>query len=173
MRHELRLDHPARLVVPAPPRPQHGVHLVDEDNRRRQLPRQREHRRDQLVAVAVPLLRQRRDVQVDEDGAGLVRERLGQHGLAAAGGPVEEDAGGGGEEGRGPRVQAGEGERVDDGFVEVGDEGVEAADVREGDGDFGGVDHFLCDLLLVRRQFEGRAAMVAARGGWSGVVAVG
>lgn len=43
----------------------------------------------------------------------------------------------------------GQGEGVDDGFAEVVDDGVEPADVREGDGDFGRGDDFHGDSLFV------------------------
>jgi len=68
-------------------------------------------------------------VQVYEAGAGFVGEGFGEHGFAAAGGAVEEDARGGGEEGGGVRVEVWEGEGVDYGFFEFFDYGVEAADV--------------------------------------------
>ncbi|KAK0944794.1 hypothetical protein LTS01_026076, partial [Friedmanniomyces endolithicus] len=99
MRHELRLHHPARLVLATPPLAQHSVDFVNEDDTRLQLPREGEHGGDEFIAVAVPFLRERGDVQIDEAGAAFAREGFGEHGFAAAGGAVEEDSGGGGEEG--------------------------------------------------------------------------
>jgi hypothetical protein len=88
--HELGLDHAACFVLARSALSQDGVNLVDEDNARLQLPCQAEDGVDELVGVAVPLLRQGGDVQIDEAGAGLVGEGLGEHRLAAAGGPVKE-----------------------------------------------------------------------------------
>lgn len=106
-----------------------GVDFVDEDDRGLELARKAEHRGDELIGVAVPLLGYGADVQVYEAGAGLVGEGFGEHGLAAARGAVKEDARGRGEERGRVAVEVREGERVDDGFFELFDYGVEAADV--------------------------------------------
>jgi len=86
-------------MLPTAPRAQHSIDLVDEDDAGLKFAREREDGVDELVAVAVPLLRKRRDMQIYERGPRLVRKSFGEHGFAAAGRTVEEDAGGGGEEG--------------------------------------------------------------------------
>lgn len=72
------------MVTPAP-LTHEAVNLINEDDRRLELPRQAEERMDELVGLAEPLVRERRDVQVDECRAGLFRECLGEQSLSAPG----------------------------------------------------------------------------------------
>jgi hypothetical protein len=69
-----------------------GVDLVDEDDGGLELAGEAEDGADELIRVAVPLLRYGADVQVYEAGARLMGEGFGEHGFAAAGGTVEENA---------------------------------------------------------------------------------
>lgn len=153
-RHALCLDHAAGLVLAAAPLAEDGVNLIDEHNAGLQLPCQTEHRIDQLIAITIPLLRQRRDVQVDEAGAGLVRQRLCQHRLAAARGAIEQHARRRAQQRRAVAVQVRHGERVDDALLELLDDAVEAANVLKRDGDLLGRDHLHGDGLLVRAQVQ-------------------
>ena len=136
-------------MLAAPARAQHGVDLVDEDDAGLEFAGEGEDGIDELIAVAVPFLRQRRDMQVDERGAGFVRERFRKHGLAAAGRAVEQHPRGSGEQRGGVRVEMRHRERVDDGFFELGDYGREPADVFECHGDVFGRDDVHRDGLLV------------------------
>lgn len=74
------------------PHARHIVDLVDEDNRGLHFTREREHGGDHFVADAVLLLREGRDMQAQESGAAVTRQGFDQHGLAAAGRSVEQDA---------------------------------------------------------------------------------
>lgn len=116
-------------MITLTPLPQETINLVDKNNTRLRLLRQAKQARYKLIRLSEPLIRQHGCGDVDECCAGLFGEGFGEHGFAAAGGAVEEDAfrcgkesGGGGEEGG---VEQGE----DDGFAEGGDYVVETADV--------------------------------------------
>jgi len=127
----LGLDHAAGFVFTAPPLSENCVNLVDEDDAWLQFPCQTEYRVNELVAVAVPLFCQSRDVQVDEAGARFVCEGFCKHSLSATGRTVEEDAAGCAEERGRVRVEVGHGKGVDDGFLEFVDYRVEATDICE------------------------------------------
>ena len=60
---------------------EHGIDLVE-----------REDGADQLIRIPVPFFRQGGDVEVDEAGPALVRQRFGEHGLAASRRSVQQDA---------------------------------------------------------------------------------
>ncbi len=75
-----------------PRRPPDGVELVDEDDRRFVLARDREQPADAGRAEAGEHLDERRRRLGEELRAGLVRDRLGQQRLAGARRPVQEDA---------------------------------------------------------------------------------
>ena len=116
-------------MLAAPPRSEHRINLVDEDDTGLEFPREREDRVDDLVGVAVPFFGQGGDVEVYEGGAGLVGESFGEHGFSAAWGSVEENTGGGGEERRSVGVEVRHCKRIDYGFFKFFDDGFEAADV--------------------------------------------
>lgn len=148
----LGLHHAARLMFTAPSLAQHSVDLVDKDNTRLQLPRQTEDSVDQLVAVAIPLLGEGGDVQVDEAGARLVCEGLCQHGLSAARGAVQKHTAGGAQQRRRVRVEVRHCERVDDRLLELFDDRVQAANVVKRHWDLLGRDDLHGDGLLVAVQ---------------------
>ena len=100
-------------MLAAPPRSEHGVDLIDEDNAGLEFPREREDRIDDLVGVAVPFFGQGGDVEVYEGGTGFVGEGFGEHGFSTAGGSVEEDTGGGGEERRSVGIEVRHCKRID------------------------------------------------------------
>ena len=128
VRHELGLHHGASLVVRAAARPKNRVDFVDEDNGGLELARERENGGHEFIRVAIPLLRESADVEVDEAGAGLFGECARKHGFTASRRSVEKHTLGGGEERRGVGKEGGESERVDDGFAEFVDDGFQAAD---------------------------------------------
>eukprot|EP00754_Rhynchopus_humris_P014034 Rhum_TRINITY_DN14364_c12_g1::Rhum_TRINITY_DN14364_c12_g1_i1::g.85562::m.85562 len=85
-RHDLVLDLARRLVLialPAPP--QQPVDLVDEDDARRNLRREREDRLRELLALAHPLRRDRRGADREKRRAHRRGNRLRDHRLPGAG----------------------------------------------------------------------------------------
>lgn len=81
--HLLCLNHVTGLVLSARSCSQHRIDFVDEHDSGLELARQTEHSADELVAVAIPLLRKSRNVQIDKACARLMRQRLCQHSLSA------------------------------------------------------------------------------------------
>jgi hypothetical protein len=152
--HEFGLDHAAGFVFTAPPLSENCVNLVDEDDAWLQFPCQTEYCVNELVAVAVPLFCQSRDVQVDEAGARFVREGFCKHSLSATGRTVEEDAAGCAEERGRVRVEVGHGKGVDDGFLEFVDYRVEATDILEAHGNLFRRNNLHGNRLFVGAQVE-------------------
>lgn len=116
-------------MITLTPLPQKAVNLINKNNTRLRLPRQAEQARHELVRLAEPLVREHGGGDVDERRAGLFREGFGEHGFAAAGWTVEQDAFGGGKEGGGGGEKGGVEEGEDDGFAEGGDYFIQPADV--------------------------------------------
>jgi hypothetical protein len=141
-------------VLSASPLAQYCVDLVDEDDARLQLAGQTEDGVDELVAVTIPLLCEGRNVQVDEAGARLVGQGLGQHSLSAAGGAVQQHAARGAQQRRRMRVEVRHGQRVDDRLLQLLDDGVQTANVFERHGDLLGRNHLHSDALLVAVQHQ-------------------
>jgi hypothetical protein len=129
--HEFGFDHVGGFVIIGAALSEHGVDLVDEDYARLEFAREGEDSGDDLVAIAVILFGQSRDVKVDEASFRLFGECFGEHCLATTGRTVEEDAFGGREQRAigGEKLGLSEGE--DYGLAEVLDDAVEAADVIE------------------------------------------
>ena len=87
----LGFDHPTGFMFFASSGAEDGIDLVDEHDTRLKFPSEREDGADKLIRIAVPFLRQGGDVEVDEAGPALVRQRFGEHGLAASGRAVQQD----------------------------------------------------------------------------------
>lgn len=107
---------------------QERVDLVNEHDARLRLAREREQARDELVRLAVPLVREHRRGDVDERRARLLRERLREHRLPAAGRAEEQDAFRRAEEGGGCE-EVGEAEGVDYRLLQRGNNRVEPSNV--------------------------------------------
>ena len=95
----LGFDHAAGFVLAAAALAENGVNFVDEDDAGLEFAGETEDGVDELVGVAVPFLRQGRDVEVDEAGAAFMGEGFGEHGLATTRRTVQKDTRGCGEEG--------------------------------------------------------------------------
>mmetsp|Transcript_5095 Transcript_5095/g.12244 ORF Transcript_5095/g.12244 Transcript_5095/m.12244 type:complete len:294 (-) Transcript_5095:107-988(-) len=89
-RHEFALHVVAGLEFAVLTLTEEGVDLVDEDDARLHLPRQREHRLDELLRLAEPLVLQRRQRDVEKHRLGLLGDSLSKHGLPRPRRPVEQ-----------------------------------------------------------------------------------
>lgn len=105
----------------------------------------------ELLRVPEPLAHEIGDPDIDEDGAGLPGDGLGEHGLARAGRAIEEDALLGAEElAEGEELRAAQGQ--DDELVERLLHLVEAANGVELDVDAVGVDDVARNHVLSVRE---------------------
>ena len=129
----LSFHHATSFVLATPAGAQDSVDLVDKDDCRLQLVRQREYSADQLIRIAVPLLCEGRDMQVDKRCPTLMSDGLGQHRLPAAWWPVKQHPRGRRQQGPAMRIQVRHCEWVDDGFFELFDNVLEAADIGKAD----------------------------------------
>lgn len=109
-------------MVALGPLAQERVNLVDEDDRWLCLARETEQARDELVRLAIPLVREYRRGDVDKGRAGFLCEGLCEHGLAASGRSEEEDTLWCTEEGGRGGKEVGVKEGVDYGLSERGDD---------------------------------------------------
>mmetsp|Transcript_19650 Transcript_19650/g.46900 ORF Transcript_19650/g.46900 Transcript_19650/m.46900 type:complete len:833 (-) Transcript_19650:1531-4029(-) len=129
------------------PSAQHAVHLVHKDNTRRDLVREREQRPDVLLALPKPLAGQARHRDVDEVGAALRRDGLGEHRLPRARRPEEEDAAGRLCQ-RAAAEQLGPLQREHHDLLQRGLDRVQGADVLKPDADLSGRDDLRQEPLL-------------------------
>jgi hypothetical protein len=65
LREKFRFDRRRDLVIVLPSIPKERVDLINEDDRGLHLPSEREQTRDELVALSVPLVRERAEGDVD------------------------------------------------------------------------------------------------------------
>mmetsp|Transcript_3901 Transcript_3901/g.11290 ORF Transcript_3901/g.11290 Transcript_3901/m.11290 type:complete len:389 (-) Transcript_3901:239-1405(-) len=146
--HELRLHVVGRLVLVAVPLPQHGVNLVDEDDRRLQLHGEGENRGHELLSVAEPLALQRCGPHVNEASVGLLRDSLREHGLPRPWRAVKQDAFDWLEQ-VAPREEIWPSQRQNHELVEPLLDDVQATDLVERHREVVRVDHIAGDDVLV------------------------
>mmetsp|Transcript_14396 Transcript_14396/g.43609 ORF Transcript_14396/g.43609 Transcript_14396/m.43609 type:complete len:489 (+) Transcript_14396:537-2003(+) len=91
-RHELGFQRQRDVGVPRGSRREKAVDLVEEDDARRELGRERKDRAHELVGLAVVLVGESGRPDVQEGSVGVVCHGTRQHGLAAARRAVEQNA---------------------------------------------------------------------------------
>ena len=129
------VDHPLgdlRLAEAAAARRHQAVDLVEENDRRRDLPSAGEQPGDLLLALAIPFGQQVGRFGGDEIGLALARRGLGQQGLAGPGRAVEQESLGRAD--AEPAERLGMLQRQLDAFAQPVARFVQAADVFPADG---------------------------------------